>query len=310
MLQAAVVVFGVIVIVFILYHLFPGGAQEVAHQVLGSKAQPYQIAAFIRQQGLDQPLWDQFWILLRHVFTLNLGYSYTRNQAVWQLIMDYLPKTLLLVGSSLVLALIVAIPLGVLQVLRRNKPIDYTLTGASFFFYAMPTFFLGLVLQEIFGIDLHLLPPDAPSASTVGAIVADWPAMILPVVTLAMVTIAGFSRYMRSSMMEQLTEDYVRTARAKGVSRRRVIYGHALRNALIPIVTLLGLSLPGVVSGAVITETVFNYPGMGLLFYNSATTSDFPTIIGTTLVAAVATVIGSLLADIVYAVLDPRIRYV
>ncbi len=133
---------------------------------------------------------------------------------------------------------------------------------------------------------------------------------MLPVFTLAAVYIAGFSRYMRSSMMEALTEDYVRTARAKGLSTKRVNYVHALRNALIPIITLLGLTLPAIVSGALITESVFNYPGMGLAFYNAAQQNDFPLLIGTVVVAAMATVVGSLLADILYAVLDPRIRYV
>jgi len=149
----------------------------------------------------------------------------------------------------------------------------------------------------------------APQGQTVGAILSDPRALVLPELTLAAITIASFSRYMRSSMMEAMTEDYVRTARAKGAGPRRVLFVHALRNALIPIVTLLGLSIPAIVSGAVITETVFNYPGMGLLTYEAAQTTDVPLLLGTALVATLATVVGSFLADVMYAVIDPRIRY-
>jgi peptide/nickel transport system permease protein len=165
-----------------------------------------------------------------------------------------------------------------------------------------------VMLVNIFAIDVHLFTYPI-SDTTVGQLITDPRQLTLPVLTLAAVTIAGFSRYMRSSMMEQMTEDYVRTARAKGLKNRRVIYVHALRNALIPIVTLLGLALPGIVAGAVITEVVFNYPGMGLLFYNAISTLDYPLLIGTVLIGTIATVAGSLVADVLYAVLDPRIRY-
>jgi peptide/nickel transport system permease protein len=228
---------------------------------------------------------------------------------VRSLISSKLPKTLVLVGISTVFALLVAIPLGVLQVVRRNKPIDYVLTGASFVGYAMPAFLLGELLILWFALDLHWFSFEAPQAQSVWGILSDPRALVLPVFTLAVLTIAGFSRYMRSSMMEALTEDYIRTARAKGASPRRVLYGHALRNALIPIITLLGLTLPAIVGGAIITETVFNYPGMGLLTTNAATQNDIPLLIGTTFVAAVATVAGNLIADLLYAVADPRVRY-
>ena len=215
----------------------------------------------------------------------------------------------MLVGISTVLALIIAVPLGILQVVRRNKPIDYVLTGLSFVGYAMPSFLLGTLLILYFAIDFHIFSVEAPQGQTVGSILADPRGLVLPEFTLAAITIASFSRYMRSSMMEAMTEDYVRTARAKGARPRRVLFLHALRNAIIPIVTLLGLSIPAIVSGAVITETVFNFPGMGLLTYQAATNTDVPLLLGTALVATLATVVGSLLADILYAVVDPRIRY-
>jgi peptide/nickel transport system permease protein len=294
--QAIIVIIGVCAITFILYHLFPGGATSEARIILGPRATPPQIALFLSQNGLNKPIWTQFFILVGHVFTFNLGYSYKLNE--------------LLLGLSTLLTVIIAIPLGIFQVLRRNRPSDYALTTLSFIFYATPTFFLGIVLIQVFAIHWHLFPPEAPQSASVGQILGDWRALVLPVFTLAAVYIAGFSRYMRSSMMEALTEDYVRTARAKGLSTRRVNYVHALRNALIPIITLLGLTLPAIVSGALITESVFNYPGMGLAFFNAAINNDFPLLIGTVVVAAMATVVGSLLADILYAVLDPRIRYV
>jgi peptide/nickel transport system permease protein len=173
----------------------------------------------------------------------------------------------------------------------------------------MPAFLLGTLLILWFAIDIKIFPTEAPQATTLLGVLSDPRGLVLPVLTLSAITIASFSRYMRSSMMETMTEDFVRTARAKGAAPRRVLYVHALRNALIPIVTLLGLSLGTIVSGAVITESVFNYPGMGLLAVNSAFREDLPTLLGCTFVVTIATIAGNLLADILYAVVDPRIRY-
>jgi peptide/nickel transport system permease protein len=304
--QAIVVLILVTILVFVLTHLIPGGE---AREVLGPRATPTSIAEFNRVNGLDLPLWDQFWHLFDGYLHFRFGYSFKLNQPVGVLIANRLPKTLLLVGLATLLALVVAIPLGIFQVVRRNRPSDYALTGFSFLAYSMPTFFVGPILILYFAIDLHWFSYEAPQGQTVGAIISDPRALFLPVLTLALVSIAAFSRFMRSSMMDALTEDYVRTARAKGATQRRVLYGHALRNALLPIVTLLGLALPGIVSGAFITESVFNYPGMGLLGVNAIQQDDIPTLIGTVVVATIATVVGSLLADLLYGVLDPRIRY-
>ena len=174
----------------------------------------------------------------------------------------------------------------------------------------MPAFLLGQMLILFFAIDSDWFSPEAPQADSIKGIRdSEWQDLVLPVITLSAITIASFTRYMRSSMMEAMTQDYIRTARAKGAGNRRVLYRHALRNALIPIITLLGLSLPVIVGGAIITETVFNYPGMGLLTYQAAINTDVPLLLGTTFVAAIATVVGSLLADVFYAVADPRVRY-
>jgi peptide/nickel transport system permease protein len=173
----------------------------------------------------------------------------------------------------------------------------------------MPSFLLGLLLIYIFAIKFPIFPAEAPQGLGLGVIFANFNAMILPIATLTVITIALFSRYARSSVLDNLTEDYVRTAKAKGASERRILFRHVLRNSLIPVVTLLGLSLPGILSGALITESVFNYPGMGLLFFQQAQKQDYPTLLGVVVVIALATVVGSLLADIGYAALDPRVRY-
>ncbi len=303
--QALIVILGVLVLTFLLAQLIPGGE---ARAVLGSKATPQGILQFNQRNGLNEPVWVQFWHYLLGVFQGNLGYSYKYNQGVTQVITERLPKTLTLVTASVALSLVIAIPLGILQVVRRNKPVDYAITGASFFFYAMPDFLVGTLLIIFFAFDLKWFPVAPPSDASAWAVFTQPQAFVLPIVTLAVTSIASFSRYMRSSMMDAMAEDYVRTARAKGAGNQRVLYGHALRNALIPILTLLGLSLPAIVSGALIVENVFNYPGMGLLTVQSAFNDDIPVVLGTTLVITIATVIGSLLADILYAVADPRIR--
>jgi peptide/nickel transport system permease protein len=306
-MQAVVVVLLVLLGVFFLTHLIPGGAARAA---LGPRATKPQIRQFNVINNYYKGIFDQFYLYLKGlIWHHNLGYSYKMNQNVTTVIAQRLPKTLVLVGISTVLALIVAVPLGILQVIRRNKPVDYALTGVSFVLYAMPPFLLGTLLILYFAIDIHIFSVEAPQGQSIGSILADPRGLVLPEFTLAAITIASFSRYMRSSMMEAMTEDYVRTARAKGAGPRRVLFVHALRNAIIPIVTLLGLSIPAIVSGAVITETVFNFPGMGLLTYQAATNTDVPLLLGTALVATLATVVGSLLADILYAVVDPRIRY-
>ena len=310
LVQAVIVVVGVVLIVFLLSQIIPGGECKA---VLGPKATVVNCARFNRLNGFNQPVLVQFGKYLRGLvwpfWHPNLGYSYKFNEGVTQVIAQRLPKTLVLVGTATVLSLLIAVPLGIVQVVRRNHPIDYALTGLSFIFYAMPPFLLGTILIIWTSFDLHWFPVSPPSDASAWAVFTDPRAFVLPLVTLCAITIASFSRYMRSSMMDAMAEDYVRTARAKGASQRRILYGHALRNALIPILTLIGLSLPAIVSGAVITETVFNYPGMGQLTVYAAGNSDIPLVLGTTLVATVATVVGSLLADVLYAVADPRIRF-
>ncbi len=305
--QGIVVLLIVTMIVFVLLQLLPGGP---ARAVLGTRATPQLIAAFNRQNGLDKPIFVQYAVWLGHLVTGNLGYSYTQSQSVASLIGERLPKTLALTITSVVLAMLIGVVVGTIQAVRRNTLLDYTSTTVGFLFYSFPPFFLGLLLVILFAVDVHLLPAEASQASSVWAILGDPRALVLPVLTLALGGIALFSRYMRSSVIDNLVQDYVRTAESKGVGPVRLLVVHVLRNALLPIVTLIGLFLPVLLSGAVVVESVFNYPGMGLLFWNAATTRDYPTELGVTVLAGVLTVAGSLLADLLYAALDPRVRYV
>jgi peptide/nickel transport system permease protein len=303
--QGVIVVIAVTFITFFEAHLMPGNP---ARAILGVHASSAQIAAFNQANGYNHPLVIQYFDYIDRLLHGNLGFSYKQNQTVAALLGEDLPASVVLVGLSVIVALLVAVPLAVLQAVRRNHASDYALTGAALLFYSTPTFWLGLTVIDLFAVRTHLFPPSAPQGTAVQ--VLEHPAgLVLPVITLALVSIALFSRYMRSSMLDQLAEDYVRTARAKGARERAVLWRHVFRNAMAPLITLVGLSVPGILSGALITETVFNYPGMGLLFWNSAISKDYPTMLGATLVVAVATAAGSLLADLLYAVADPRVRY-
>ncbi|HTF47711.1 MAG TPA: ABC transporter permease [Pseudonocardia sp.] len=306
LVQSIVVVLLVTVIVFILLHLLPGGP---ARAQLGPRATPVAIDAFNHRMGYDRPIPVQYWTWLEQLATGNLGFSVKLNQSVLSLIGERLPKTLILTILSTLFALVVAIPLGMVQAVRRNQVSDYAITFWAFVFYATPPFFLGVVLIVVFSVYLPILPAEAPQSSSLGVILSQPAGLILPVLTLALLTVAQFSRYMRSAVIENLAEDYVRTARSKGAGERTVLVRHVLRNSLIPIATLLGLSLPAIFSGALITEAVFNFPGMGELFWTAAQTQDYPIMLGITVLVGLATVIGSLLADLAYAALDPRVRF-
>jgi peptide/nickel transport system permease protein len=304
--QAAVVTWMVSLAVFFLTRLLPGGA---AKATLGKTATPLQIAHFNHQMGYDRSIPYQYAVWINHLAHGDLGFSYKLNEPVSSAIGQALPKTVLLVGLSTILALAVAIPMGSFQALRKDGMADRLLSPLSFLAYATPSFFLGLVLVLLFSVKLQLLPATAPSGTSIGAILSDPAGLVLPVVTLAAASIAMYSRYMRSSMLETLAADFVRTARAKGLNRTAIIVRHVGPNSLTSIVTLVGLSVPGLLAGSVIVEQVFNYPGMGLLFWTEAEFNDYPTELAIVLIVSVATVFGNLLADIGYAVLDPRISY-
>jgi peptide/nickel transport system permease protein len=308
LLEAVPTLFLITVVSFLLLHIAPGGPAAV---MLGEKATPQLIAEVDRNLGLDKPLYVQYAVWLWKLVHGNLGYAYTYHQSVMSLIGLNLPHTLLLVVTAIVVSHIVAIALGVFQAYRRGSPSDHVISAVAYFLYSMPTFWLGLVLVSIFALNLGWFPvagfaPPFDPTPSLGTIVAH---LILPASTLALVTVAGWSRFMRTSMSDALTQDFVRTARAKGVSELRMLLRHALRNALLPLITLAGLSVPALFSGALIIEVIFNYPGMGLLFWTAAQDRDYPILLGVVVLVGVLTVVGNLLADLAYAWVDPRIRY-
>ncbi|WP_341392938.1 ABC transporter permease [Arthrobacter sp. G119Y2] len=305
LVQAAVVIAIVSIVVFMLLQALPGGP---ARGILGQQATEAQIEAFNHEMGFDLPLVQQYLNYAGQWLRGDLGRSFVMNTEVSDVIMQRLPKTLVLALTAVLGALVVAIPLGMAQALRRNKPFDYVMTGLNFIVYSTPSFFLGLLLIMLFSQVLGWLPANAPQGNSVAEILAHPKEMILPVLTSGLAGVATFSRYMRSSTIDNLHEDYVRTARAKGTPANKVVFRHVLRNSLTPVVTMLGYYLPVMFGGALVVEQLFNFPGMGLLFWNAAQTSDFPVLLGCVLVISVATVIGSLLADITQFILDPRAR--
>ncbi|HTZ93123.1 MAG TPA: ABC transporter permease [Streptosporangiaceae bacterium] len=291
-LQAVAVVLLVTLIVFGLIRLAPGTAAAAA---VGSGSAHQQFLA-------------QYLTWLGHVLSGNLGRSTRQNETVAALLAASLPRTLVLTGASTLIALLVAVPVGLLQAVRRSSPIDHALRVLTYVCYAMPPFVLGSVFILYFAVDKHFFGAEGPQAQDIGGFISDPRDLTLPVLTLALVTVAIFARYMRSSALDSLSQEYVEAARARGGGERRIVVNHVLRNSLVPVVTLLGLSFPQIVGGALVVETLFNIPGMGWQIWQAALNHDFPVTLGFTLVIGVAAALGSLLADVGYAVLDPRVR--
>jgi peptide/nickel transport system permease protein len=304
--QAIIVTLGVTLITFILLHLLPG---SIARDILGNRAGPKAIAQFNQQNGLTKPFYVQYWDFLEKLAHGNLGYSYQYNRTTDSLLASDLPRDLVLGGLSLIFSLMIAIPTGIAQAVKRNGALDYTGTGLSFLLYSMPQYAIALLLIQFLSISFHVFPAEAPQGSSAIAMLEQPKALVLPVLSLTLVTYAAFSRYMRSSAIDTLAQDYIRTARAKGLPERLVLMRHLLRNSLIAVVTLVGLSIPLVLTGTLIIEQVFNYPGAGLEYFQAALRDDYEVMLGITVLVGVITVVGNLIADIGYAILDPRIRY-
>ena len=304
--QTIVVTLIVTIITFFLLHLVPGGEVRA---ILGIRASPAEIAADSKLWGFDQPLPIQYGKWLWQLMHGNFGFDLKQSAPVSTILAQVLPRTLVLVVIGTGVGLLIGIPLGIFQAVRRYSVLDHLVTGISFVGYGSPTFFVGLLLVQWFAVNLHWLPAFAPQATSIGGILSDPVALILPVATYAFVAFAIWSRFMRSSVLDNIVQDYVRTARAKGASERRVLWLHIFRNSLITIVTLLGLTLPAVLAGAIFVEYVFNYPGMGLLFYDAALNTDIQLMLAITVLTTLVTILGNLLADIGYAMLDPRVRY-
>jgi len=304
--QTIVVTLIVTIITFVLLHLVPGGEVRA---LLGQRATPAEIAADSRAWGFDQPLYVQYYKWLWQLLHGNFGFDLKYNAPVSTLLWPAMSRSLVLAVIGTGVGLLIGIPLGIFQAVRRYTVIDHVVTGIGFVGYGSPTFFVGLMLVNWFAVDLHIFPPFAPNSTSVFGQLADPLALVLPVATYAFVAFALWSRFMRSSVLDNIVQDYVRTARAKGASERRVLWSHIFRNSLITIVTLLGLQLPVIIGGAIFIEYVFNYPGMGLLFFNSALQTDIQMMLAITVITTAVTILGNLLADIGYAMLDPRVRY-
>ncbi len=321
--QSVIVVLGVTLITYLLLHLLilHDGLPQVGREVLGNpRATPQALAAFEAQTHLNKPILVQYFDFLKQLITgtcppgisgtCHFGYSYQYNRTVDSLLAVELPRDLLLGGLSLIFSLMIAIPVGVAQAVKRNRATDYIGTGVSFILYSMPQYAIALLLIQFLSISFHVFPATVPpGTSAIQLLTEHTSALVLPVASLTLVSYAYFSRYMRSSAIDTLAQDYIRTARAKGLPERLVLMRHLLRNSLVAVVTLVGLSIPVVLTGTLIIEQVFNYQGAGLEYYQAALKPDFEVMLGITVLVGVVTVVGNLLADIGYAILDPRIRY-
>ncbi|OGC06639.1 hypothetical protein A3H38_05575 [candidate division WOR-1 bacterium RIFCSPLOWO2_02_FULL_46_20] len=292
LLQLMPLLIGVSLLSFFVMHLAPGDPTAL---FTDPNIDPVELARIRANWGLDKPIFIQYFYWLGNALRGNFGASYTTGLPVAKEIFERLPNTLLLMSSSFILTLLITIPLGVISAVKKGSWFDNFVTIFSFAGMAIPTFWIGLMLMLLFSVQLHWLP-------AVGNIV-------LPLITMTVGSLAGLTRYQRAAMLEVLNQDYIRTARAKGLPERIVIFKHALRNALMPIVTILGLSLPDLFGGAFIVETIFAWPGMGRLGVMAIFQRNYPLIMGIVMFSAVLIMLGNLLADIGYALVDPRIRY-
>jgi peptide/nickel transport system permease protein len=305
---------GITIICFAVMHLAPGSPTDLQTQ-MNPRASAEAQARLRAMYDLDKPLYHQYWIWVKKLAVLDLGQSFsTDHRPVADKVLERLPVTILLNCLSLILILAIAIPIGVLSAVHQDSLFDKLTSIFVFIGFAVPTFWLALLLMILFGVQLGWLPISGIRSLNyeyLPAGAAFWDLikhLVLPVLLSAFGGLAGLSRYMRSNMLEVIRQDYIMTARAKGLSERAVIYKHALRNALLPVITILGLSIPGLIGGSVIFETIFAIPGMGQLFYMSVMARDYPVVMGILFIGAVLTLLGNLIADVSYAVADPRIR--
>jgi peptide/nickel transport system permease protein len=296
---------------FVLFTVFP--TADPAQLRAGRNASPQTIAYIRHELGLDRPIYTQFWVYMRNIFLhFNFGYSYYSGESVLSLIKDRLPATLSLTVGAVALWLLIGIPIGILSAVKSRTLVDRGAMGAALFAVSMPVFWFGLVLLYLFASDIGKFPILPGANSYVG--LTDNPgkwftSLILPWIVLAGTQAAIYSRLLRGSLVEVMGEDYIRTARAKGLSENRVVWRHGVRSAITPVITVLAIDIGALLGGAVLTETVFDIPGIGRLNYDAIAHSDFPIVQGTVLLAAMFIVVANIVVDIVYAYLDPRVRY-
>ena len=321
-LQAIPILFGISILIFGIVQLAPGSPVD---RFRVPRVPPEQIEALIRLYGLDRPVLEQYvsWITAYvQIWRVDAwGYSFIDGRPVLSNILERLPATLTLMGTALLVTIIFSIPIGIIAAVKQYSWTDKIITTFATIGYAIPSFLLaiytlffgGVILRDItgtlFGSEFGFPLFGRQSLGGDGDPLDLAYHLVLPVTALAIQSIAAFSRYLRASMLDVMRQDYVRTARAKGVPGSRVIGKHALRNALIPLITLIGLSIPGLIAGAVITEAIFSYPGLGQLAIQAIGQNDYPTIYATSMLVGIFVIVGNLIADILYGVVDPRIKY-
>lgn len=317
-LGAIPLLLAVATLIFLVLDLAPG---DPAAAYFNPNVPPEVIEQVRRNLGLDQPLATRYVKWLGAFLTGDFGYSFAQNRPVAEVVGDALPNTLTLAVVSLGAMFLVGVIVGVVQAVRHHGWADRVLSVLGLFFYSMPSFWLGLMLMLLFSLKAHqwgwpialpatgITSADYEFLSTWGKISDRLSHLVLPAATLTLVLAAGVARYTRGQMLEVIRQDYIRTARAKGLPERTVMLKHALRNSLIPVITLAGLYLPLLFSGTVFVETIFSWPGMGRVIFDAISQRDLPVIMATSFIFAALVVLGNLLADVLYAVVDPRIRY-
>jgi peptide/nickel transport system permease protein len=307
LLQAIPLLIGVSIIGFAMMHLAPGG--PLAVYTLNPTITAQDIARIKQVFGLDQPMYIQYVKWAYGMFTGHWGYTFFGGRPVLNVILERVPATFILMGSGMSLAVIIGMLIGILGAVRRYSVFDYLATTGAMVALSFPTFWFGLMTIFLFSLKLGWLP--SGGMLTLGGdegILDLLTHLILPAVVLALVLVAQWSRYTRSSFLEVINQDYIRTARSKGLSGRRILLRHAFPNALAPLVTLAGLQLPWLFSGALVTETIFGWPGMGRLFVDALTMKEYPVLMGMIMITAITVIIGNLLADVINAMIDPRLR--
>lgn len=308
LLMTIPLLFGITILAFLIMQLAPGDPTSL---VIDPRIRSEDLAAYMDKYGLNEPIHIQYFKWLGNMLQGDFGNSLIRQGVeVSELIIARLPNTLLLMVVSTVIAMVISIPFGIWSASKPNTPLDYSVTFVSFLGIATPNFWIGLVLIMFFSVQLGWFPTGG--VATLEAPFSIWDRLhhlVLPALVLATADMAGLTRYTRSSMIEVLRQDYIRTARAKGFKQTKVIYRHGVRNGLIPIITIFGLMLPSFIGGSVIIESIFAWPGIGMLFMDAAFQRDYPVIMAVTVIAATLVVIGNLIADILYAIFDPRIEY-
>lgn len=307
---------GITVVTFFIISLAPGDPVELIHgDALSSRISPEAYHEMLRLYGLDQPIHVRYFIWLKRLMTLDFGDSFLDHRPVIAKILERLPATLLLNVLSLIISLLVAVPLGLYSAVRQNSLFDKINGTILYVLYSLPEFWIALLLIILFGVKLQILPfygIESTDANQLGFFAHLWDRilhLILPTFCLTYGSLAFLSRFVRGSTLEVIHQDYVRTAWAKGLDERSIVYKHVFKNTLIPMLTLLGMLLPTLISGSVILEYIFSWPGIGALFFDAVLSRDYPTIMGLSFISAVLVLISTLLADILYAWADPRITY-